>query len=375
MQQRSPPVDNLTITPLSAFDSPHANQVFLYNPAGKKKSRKVGYAEVGDPNGVPVVCLAGWFGPRQVAVLFDLFARKAGVRLIWPERPGYGLSPNQRMRKNSVLEWAEIISQLADSLKIAKFGLLGHSLGAVYAMGMASKIPSRILTPVYLVSPWISTKVSQIFRWTRFFPACLTSVVLRGAFKAAVLQEKVKQMQKRGPMVLPPLENEEDEEKPNENNNLDAKPSNDEDGVSKSQKKRRTRRFRTILDPPGQLELCYEMEKRVLKDGHVSGVVNDAMVALEKCHPFGFSYKDVTLPVKVLWGDRDDLIPHAAVVWMQEEMLDCDLRVYEGSGHALLMRAGVVEDAFRGLVKAQKTPHRDSGLGMYMTLGYPPDEI
>ncbi|RUS21959.1 Alpha/Beta hydrolase protein, partial [Endogone sp. FLAS-F59071] len=354
-------------TPMSLFDSPRTNQVFLYTKPGKRKSRKIGYAEVGDPNGIPVFCLPGQNGPRQVAVLFDLFARKAGIRLIWPERPGYGLSSNQRIHKNTILEWADIVSQLADSLGIAKFGLFGQSLGAAFAMGVATKIPSRILSPICLISPWVSTTVSNTFGWTRYIPTCFTRAVLRSAFNVAILHERVRQVRKCRPITLPPLVEDEGSE---ENIGTDSPPAegdNQQQGGAKPHKKRRTRKFRTIFDPPGQLELCQEMERRVLKENHVSGMVNDSIIALEKRYPFGFSYEDVTLPVRVLWGDRDDLIPHRAVVWMQENILDCDLKVYEGSGHALLMRAGVIEDAFKHFIKAQKAPHRDSGLGLYAT--------
>lgn len=233
-------------------------------------------------------------------------------------------------------------------------------------MGVATKIPSRILPPIYLISPWVSTKVSNTFGWTRYIPTCFTRAALRSAFNVAILHERVRQVQKCRPITLPPLVEDEGSEG---NNGTDSPPTegDNQQGDSKPRKKRRTRKFRTIFDPPGQLELCQEMERRVLKENHISGMVNDSIIALEKRHPFGFLYTDVTLPVKVLWGDHDDLIPHSAVVWMQENILDCDLKVYEGSGHALLMRAGVIEDAFKHFIKAQKLPHRDSGLGLYAT--------
>jgi len=50
--------------------------------------RKLGYAEGGDPNGVPVFYFHGFPGSRLEATLLP----PSGIRLIGVDRPGYGLS-------------------------------------------------------------------------------------------------------------------------------------------------------------------------------------------------------------------------------------------------------------------------------------------
>ena len=57
--------------------------------------RQVGYAEWGDPAGMPVVYCHGFPGSRLEARLADSPAKALGIRLIAPDRPGFGISsPN-----------------------------------------------------------------------------------------------------------------------------------------------------------------------------------------------------------------------------------------------------------------------------------------
>ena len=54
--------------------------------------RRLACAEYGDPDGLPVLALHGTPGSRLMFALADAAARSRGMRLIAPERPGYGLS-------------------------------------------------------------------------------------------------------------------------------------------------------------------------------------------------------------------------------------------------------------------------------------------
>ena len=54
--------------------------------------RRVGYADYGDPDGFPVFALHGTPGSRTMFRLADASAALKGLRLIAPDRPGYGLS-------------------------------------------------------------------------------------------------------------------------------------------------------------------------------------------------------------------------------------------------------------------------------------------
>src|SRR3990170_7991754 len=54
--------------------------------------RRIGYAEFGDAQGAAVLAIHGTPGSRFMFALTDKAARERGLRIIAPERPGYGLS-------------------------------------------------------------------------------------------------------------------------------------------------------------------------------------------------------------------------------------------------------------------------------------------
>src|SRR4051794_2688416 len=81
--------------------------------------RVLGYAEYGDPTGCPLFFFHGLPGSRLRRHPDDSIAYKLGVRIIAPERPGYGLSSFQPGR--TVLDWPADVVTLADALRLDRF--------------------------------------------------------------------------------------------------------------------------------------------------------------------------------------------------------------------------------------------------------------
>eukprot|EP01027_Heterolobosea_sp_BB2_P012035 GEZU01017463.1.p1 GENE.GEZU01017463.1~~GEZU01017463.1.p1 ORF type:complete len:169 (-),score=34.22 GEZU01017463.1:23-499(-) len=54
----------------------------------------------------------------------DHVFKQANVRIVAPTRPGYGFSDAVQDR-SSILEWTRDVEQLADALKLNKFGIIG----------------------------------------------------------------------------------------------------------------------------------------------------------------------------------------------------------------------------------------------------------
>ena len=103
--------------------------------------RSLGFAEYGDPDGFVVFFMHGQPGNR----LFhpdSSITKSAGIRLIIPDRPGYGLSANAPGRK--LADWPGDLIQLADSLAVEQFGLIGFSAGGPYALVCAAVYPEKI---------------------------------------------------------------------------------------------------------------------------------------------------------------------------------------------------------------------------------------
>lgn len=118
-------------------------------------NRKLSYIEAGDKSGK---ALFYFHGVPSAADEWHLWGdeeklKSLGIRLIAVDRPGLGLSSFQRDR--SICNWSKDISDLADSLKIDKFSVLGYSGGGPYAAVCAALIPDRLIS-VGLVSSLVS---------------------------------------------------------------------------------------------------------------------------------------------------------------------------------------------------------------------------
>jgi pimeloyl-ACP methyl ester carboxylesterase len=92
--------------------------------------RTLAYCVYGDQKGVPVFYAHGAPGSRLEGAIFHDTAMKFGFRLISTDRPGMGKSTFKPKRR--ILDYPADISELADSLGIDKFGVMGWSGGGAH---------------------------------------------------------------------------------------------------------------------------------------------------------------------------------------------------------------------------------------------------
>lgn len=112
--------------------------------------RCIGYAEYGDPDGLPAIALHGTPGSRFMFALTDEGARARGLRIIAPERPGYGLSEFHRFE--TLAETASDVEALAGALGLDRFALIGVSGGGPHAVAATHLLKDRVLR-LALVGP------------------------------------------------------------------------------------------------------------------------------------------------------------------------------------------------------------------------------
>jgi len=110
--------------------------------------RALAFAEWGDAHGSPVLFVHGSPHSRIWCPDAEITTR-AGVRLIIPDRPGFGRSDPQI--GHTLDGWAADIEELADALGLDRFGVVGWSAGGVYVAACAATIPER-LTAAGIVS-------------------------------------------------------------------------------------------------------------------------------------------------------------------------------------------------------------------------------
>ena len=104
--------------------------------------RSLSYRECGAPGGTPVFFFHGMPGSRYQCP-DDGVALEQRVRLIAPERPGYGLS-DAPPESYSFASWARDVGALAAALGIDRFAVAGYSIGGVFALACAHELPRRV---------------------------------------------------------------------------------------------------------------------------------------------------------------------------------------------------------------------------------------
>ncbi len=107
-----------------------------------RDSRKLCFAQYGDPEGFVVVNAHGGLACRRDVAAADAGARAAGVRLISPDRPGVGRSDPHSGR--TLLDWVDDVSQLLDQLGVERCAAMGWSMGGQYAAALGMALPPRV---------------------------------------------------------------------------------------------------------------------------------------------------------------------------------------------------------------------------------------
>lgn len=153
----------------------------------------LGYTECGEPDGSPVFCFDGWPSSRLSVWQYDEQMIEAGIRLIGVDRPGLGLSSYNS--SFTMLDWPDQIEQLANSLNIERFAVLGISAGTPYALSCAYKMGKRISGCALLSAISPSSLSSLLFKISAFpfiFKPYITYLLSSLKREEAQLRERLK---------------------------------------------------------------------------------------------------------------------------------------------------------------------------------------
>ena len=106
--------------------------------------RQIGFAEFGDPQGRAMFWLHGTPGARrQIPVEARHYAEANQIRLVGVDRPGIGASTPHEYHR--VVDFADDLRTIADTLGIDKMAVIGLSGGGPYTLGCAAAMPERII--------------------------------------------------------------------------------------------------------------------------------------------------------------------------------------------------------------------------------------
>jgi pimeloyl-ACP methyl ester carboxylesterase len=263
----------------------------------------------GDPNGVAVVA---HHGTPSCGRLYDGHvddARARGIRLIAYDRPGYGGSSAQPGR--SVGDAAADVAELLDALDVDRFATWGHSGGGPHALACAALLPDRCTAAAALASvgpygvPGLDFTDGMGEANVRDFDAVLAGPE---ALEPVLLREQA-EMFSAGP-----------------------------DGLRQA--------MLTVLSPLDQAAFTPEVGEwiyTVMAEGaaeRIEGYRDDNLACVR---PWGFDPSAIRVPVLLLQGTDDLMVPPAHGRWLAAQIPGVEAEISDTEGHITLLTTRIPE--------------------------------
>jgi pimeloyl-ACP methyl ester carboxylesterase len=252
--------------------------------------RALGYAEYGNSTGKILFYFHGHPGSRFEARFLTDAARKADIRLIGVDRPGMGLSTYNARR--SLLDWAEDVVELADSIRVDRFSIVGFSGGGPYALACAYKIPDR------LISCGIVSGVGHTSLFLSFLSRWLPWLILPVTKRFFRDEEHAKKLLIRA-------------------------------------SRRWVEPDKKALSVLGVAEIMAASLVEAVKQGTKGAAYDGTLIGSRN---WGFKLEDIALSNLFLWhGEQDTQIPVTAVGTLAERLMTCKTTYYPNEGHISLI--------------------------------------
>jgi len=265
-----------------------------------RDGRRLAYSELGDPDGLPIFHQHGMPGSRLEHEAEPEFYRSMGVRVITPDRPGYGLSDPHPHRP--LLDWPSDMVELADSLGITRFGITGLSGGGIYALACAAAIPER-LTDVIVTGCPAPTQREGALAGMRLMTRAGVWFGSRAPWLLDGAAAVVSRLAHRFPHFFV------------QQANRDKPPADVR-----------------WLSMPSVREGAADNLREALRAGPW-GYVEDIRTL---ARPWGFALEDIRVPVQLWHGDEDTVIPLHHGQYLASVIPGATLRICQGEAHMLM---------------------------------------
>lgn len=272
--------------------------------------RRLGYRILGDPSGKPFFLFHGTPGSRFVLVEEDDLARIPGIKIILPERPGYGISDPQPDR--TLLDWPKDVAALADHLGFDRFAVGGGSGGGPHALACAHQLADRVSITLLLSSP---------------APANIP-----GATKGMAMGNRIGLLLGRyAPWVYGFLVG-----------SYQKKFKEDPDGVLDGMAAQMGKSDQELLrDPHFRATILLDMTE-AYRQGVQAHLLDGSLGMTSR--GWGFDLREIKVPVRLWWGEEDTLVTRAMTEHLAAVIPDAHLHVIAGAGHLLTESPIVVQE-------------------------------
>jgi pimeloyl-ACP methyl ester carboxylesterase len=273
--------------------------------------RSLGFQCLGESDGCPLFFFHGSPGSRLVLSQEDLLAKIPDVRLILPERPGYGISDPKPERV--FLDWPNDVAELADYLGLDSFAVSGGSGGGPYALACAYSLASRV-TKAMLFASHAPTDFKGATRGMMFGNKLGVWLGRNAPWALRILSRGQASAFQRSPDKFM---------------NVLAK---------------------NVAPPDQALFKDPEFREAVLQDlreGFRQGSEGHATDSVVASQPWGFRLREISVPVFVWHGEEDVLVTTAMAEYLAREIPKCKLRIVPKAAHMLVDNPAVVDEVRR----------------------------
>jgi pimeloyl-ACP methyl ester carboxylesterase len=266
-----------------------------------RDGRLLGYSEYGDPQGKPIFFFHG-FGTSRVICPTDDAALEMGVRLIAVDRPGIGLSVAKPGRE--LLDWPRDVAELADRLNIGSFSVIGWSGGGPYALACGFALPERVAA-VGLVSSPAPLAGTPERGYLRRIDRSAVRAAGRGRWMIRLALWHWGRPQRR-----------------------DAERFFEESVAEMCAADQQ------VLAEPELRDRMIANSAELYRQGG-RGMYDEALVL---ARPWGFDLDQISVPVYVWHGDRDETVPLAMADYLARAIPTAQVNIHREEGHHLLYR-------------------------------------
>jgi pimeloyl-ACP methyl ester carboxylesterase len=220
-----------------------------------------------------------------------LFPAAAGNGLRWVsyDRPAYGGSSPDPGR--DIASAAADAAAIADALGLGRFAVLGHSGGGPHALACGALLPERVIAVVSVsaTAPFDAEGLDWFAGWST------SGVAEQRAARAGRAAVEA---------YLPTAE-------------FDPETFTAAD--------------QSALE--GGWSWLAGVAGQAIEQGD-EGMVEDLLAGAQ---PWGFSLADITVPVLIVHGDQDRMVPSAHGVWLAAHCQTAELRLVPGAGHITVL--------------------------------------
>ena len=266
--------------------------------------RTLAFAVCGDPSGFPIMALHGTPGCRLQRWPHEELYQQLGVCLVTHDRAGYGRSTRRHGR--SVADAVDDVIAIADELGFDRFGVTGGSGGGPHALACAALRPERVVRATSSVggAPYGDGGLEHDEWVDGMDPENVKEFGIALAGEEAALTEYVEAQQAQAEARVA----------------VDPSTVLDDYDLSDSD--------RAQLARPEVMQIVREATAEWAFNG-VGGWVDDDLAFTR---PWGFDVSSIAVPVLILYGSADVLVPSAHGRWLGAHVPGCIVKI-EKSGH------------------------------------------